>query len=352
MPKSILFFGELPPKTIHGVSISNKINIDVLKTVHSLVLIEEYSALKYHNKPSLSKTISFFKALLSFFVEIFKRRFDVFYGVVYLSLFGILKNFLLLILFKSVNPNSKVILHFHRSDFNIFYKSFINKLLFKAINRLTTKFIVISQKQFDDLPINFCKKEVLLNSVDEHSLQSFKIKQSSKMLNLVFLGNYSHEKGFFDVIDGIKLFNKNNSIKVSLNCYGDFLYQKDSMEIQNITDENIQINNVIYGIEKYQMLQNADLLIAPSYNEGMPLVILESMYLGLPILTSKVGYIAEALGEDYPLFCQAGDLNSIINGIKNFMEIDRLALSNRLTASYEKFSAVIHDKRLLEIFEQ
>ena len=55
MKKNILFVGELPPKTIHGVSNSNAMNIKILSQFFCIYTIEEYNPLKTHNKSSFSK---------------------------------------------------------------------------------------------------------------------------------------------------------------------------------------------------------------------------------------------------------------------------------------------------------
>ena len=47
--------------------------------------------------------------------------------------------------------------------------------------------------------------------------------------------------------------------------------------------------------KKIQYLNKADAFILPSYNEGLPISILEAMTYGLPIVSTKVGGIPEVL---------------------------------------------------------
>ena len=53
----------------------------------------------------------------------------------------------------------------------------------------------------------------------------------------------------------------------------------------------------ISGPQKHQLLSESDLYILPSYNEGLPLSILEAMSYRLPVISTPVGGTAEAVQE-------------------------------------------------------
>ncbi|WP_199286100.1 glycosyltransferase [Paracoccus suum] len=63
------------------------------------------------------------------------------------------------------------------------------------------------------------------------------------------------------------------------------------------------------------LMAAADLLVLPSAFEGLPLVVLEAMAAGLPVVASRIGGIIEALGDDHPGLAPPGDAAGLAQAI-------------------------------------
>jgi glycosyltransferase involved in cell wall biosynthesis len=349
--KKIKFYGEIPPKTIHGASISNLINIQLLIKHFDVEIIEEFSNLKYHNQFSFYKLISFSSSLLKLFKSSISHKSDYFYGVIYLSTFGILKNIISTLIFKIFNPKSKVILHFHRSDFRKFISTKINYSLFKILNLLVDEFILLSKSQKIDFPTE-CNSSILYNTIELELPDQEIIKNSNDYI--LYIGNYIEEKGILDLILAVKKYNNENNNKLKLICHGNIVnhlfYKLIEKEVKD--EDYIILNGPIYDEYKMRLIKNAKFTILPSYNEGMPLTLLESISVGTPMIITKVGYVSEVLGNNYPLYCNAKDINSIIRCFNSFDKIDnKLEFKSYLFQIYKNnFSHKFHQDQLLKIF--
>ena len=354
--RKLFFFGELPPRTVHGASISNKINVNILKKKFKVDYVEEFQDLKFHEKFSVYKIKSFLSSVSKSWGKMSLNRYDYFYGVIYLSTFGLLKNLMLIWFFRLLNKGSRIILHFHRSDIEIVFKKSVNSKIFKALNRIVDEYIVLSHAQKKIIENNTSKKANLLyNTIEEKEYEEFKNK-NDKEVRLLFLSNLIYEKGICELVNAFLLLEKQKlGIRFRLDCYGSFT----DGELKNyllkellMTSNNISFHDAIYGEEKHCILLNSDLVILPSYNEGLPLILLESLFYKKPIIITPVGYISEALGEDYPLYCEVKNEKSIIDKI--LLYVDNLRYDDSficdLKKKYSKFSMEEHEKTLLEIF--
>lgn len=350
--KTLIFFGELPPKTNHGVSISNQINLTFLKEKFDVVVVEEFSDLKFHDRFSVQKMFTFLRSCVKFNREVSHRpHIDIFYTILYQSLFGILKNAISIFLFRRKFKSSKVILHVHRSDFNSFYSSRINKLLFDYVSKNTDKFLLLARGQMSVFPVADAKKSVIYNTI-EYEVDTPVYGLKTAPYKLINISNYIPQKGLAELLDALKLLPQT---QFSLDAYGnisdpDFY---NSIIAKAKQTSNVQIHEAINGAVKFEKLKQAQLFICPSHNEGFPLVLLEAMSVGLPIVTTKVGFIEEMLGSDYPLYCEPNNATSLAQAINQFFELEnKQELSERIKHLYHaKFSRLVHKQVLNQIFD-
>jgi glycosyltransferase involved in cell wall biosynthesis len=81
------------------------------------------------------------------------------------------------------------------------------------------------------------------------------------------------------------------------------------------------------------LLAAADLFVLPSRFEGLPLVILEAMALGLPIVATHIGGTCEAVGAHYPWLVESGDIDglaaAILEALTNEEKRRLIGTSNR-----------------------
>jgi glycosyltransferase involved in cell wall biosynthesis len=98
----------------------------------------------------------------------------------------------------------------------------------------------------------------------------------------------------------------------------------------------------------------ADLFALPSKSgEGLPLVALEAMACGLPVVATNVGGIKEIMVNDYGKLVPPNNPDALAKAILDFAEIDFMPYQSELrTMVEEKYSWDKNVERLIEIYEE
>jgi glycosyltransferase involved in cell wall biosynthesis len=217
------------------------------------------------------------------------------------------------------------ILHLHAAQFPIFYNSIPRflKFLVRGLFKLPQKVIVLgaTAQKFvtSDLRVKVEKVEVIPNGVPSASLPRRKF-DSSKNFEILFLGNLTERKGVTDLLKAI------NS-KVLLGEQGFILRLAGGGNIENYKtyvsenrlDNFVQFEGWVDQQSASKLLANADVLILPSYDEGLPLVILEAMANSVAVICTPVGEIANFLKDEVnAIFVAPGDMNALCTAISRF----------------------------------
>lgn len=349
--KTLLFFGELPPKVNHGVSISNKRVLENLSDGFEIISIEDESSFKSR----VTKIINIFRPLLRLLKNNCKNV-DVFYLNCPLSLLGLIKNMLIILIVKFKWKNVSVVSHLHRGDVGCFLDSYTSKKIFDIYYNLLDRMLVLSDSVIKDLVSRGYSREslsILYNSVDENFLAYANENLDDDPFNSYYLSlsNYIPTKNLVTTLEFFKL-NSESSIQ----CYGSSDGDYYNVLKDKYSSRNIFINGPVYDRDKNNKIRSAKAMLISSKNEGMPLVILEALALGTPVICYDVGCIKEYLGHDYPgLVTELTDEAFFrkISWLNSLSFTDYLSLKTHSTQVFwEKFSPKSIRAETIKIFSK
>lgn len=148
---------------------------------------------------------------------------------------------------------------------------------------------------------------------------------SKKEINILFLAVVTRRKGIFDLVEAIKLLKQDDKysgykIKVIVAGTGsEELKVKEIVKDYNL-QEFFEFKGWVNVDDKLKLLSKSQIFVLPSYNEGLPMSILEAMSYGIPVVSTSVGSIEDAVRNNYNgLIIQPGDVNALKESIGYLM---------------------------------
>ena len=219
----------------------------------------------------------------------------------------------------------KVIYHIHGAMYHLFYENaspFVQKRVQHFVNT-TDALIVLSDWWKNYFEENFQPRIIrivpnIVSATDPKDIAHV----PSERIKFLFLGRIGERKGVYDLLEVMHQHQAELGNKYLLELGGDGETEKlQSLINQYHLEENVKFLGFVVGSRKEQLLRAADVYILPSYNEGLPISILEAMSFGLPIISTEVGGIPEVvLPYENGLLISAGDQSAIYESIKFFMD--------------------------------
>lgn len=157
----------------------------------------------------------------------------------------------------------------------------------------------------------------------------------SDVRKVVFLGRYERRKGVEELSAALNVLKNTHQFQ--------FHFIGQIPDEKKIIDSKIIYHGVITNApEIQQILRNSDILVCPSYSEGMPNVIMEAMASGCAIIATDVGAVAEMVDNTNGWLLPKPDVQLLTKAISEALTCD----AQRLIACKQKSISKVKEQFL------
>ncbi|WP_223549275.1 glycosyltransferase family 4 protein [Aestuariivivens sp. NBU2969] len=136
------------------------------------------------------------------------------------------------------------------------------------------------------------------STISPHLFDTFKKKQANKstFLKIVSVGRHHWVKGYEYALKTMALL-KENEVAFQYDIIAQGLVPESLLFLQNILELNdcVHFKKGIGQDDLFLVLQDYDVLLLPSLSEGIANVVLEAMAIGLPVISTDCGGMAEVV---------------------------------------------------------
>lgn len=217
----------------------------------------------------------------------------------------------------------KVIMHMHCADFESYYNPSNHKQRIVDTINVCDSFLVLSDSwktYFESIGVAANIIHVLNNTITPPV--HIAVERDDKCLNLLYLGIIGQRKGVYDILKAFKNNKEYFTGKVKLRIGGNQEEEKLKACIKEYgLEDMVFFEGFVSGDKKIECLNWADIYILPSFNEGLPIGILEAMSYGHPVISSPVGGIPAIVKDGVNgIMVEPGNDRQIADAISRFIE--------------------------------
>lgn len=230
--------------------------------------------------------------------------------------------------------NVKTVVHLHSSEFVKFYEN-SNSLVKKMIQRFFKKvnLTIVLGKKWEERVRNIQPNANIMILHNTVSVPEISWDKDYEQVKLLFLGVLLQRKGVADLLKAIKELKNQQQLdskKVKFIIAGTGQEEDQLKEYAKQVDIQgyVDFCGWVSGDVKHKLLEESHVLILPSYNEGLPICILEAMSYENAIIASNVGDVSAAVKDGVNGYLiEAGDINCLAQKINSVLSNKNLLVS-------------------------
>lgn len=220
-----------------------------------------------------------------------------------------------------------VVLHLHGAEFQVFYgqecsvwsRRFV-RWIFEQVSQVVV--LSVSWQAWVRTTFPSAKVRVIPNPIPIQESSSDEVR---KPCSLLFLGRLGQRKGVYDLLNAVAaLVPRYPDMRVLLGGDGELDAVRNQADALGIGG-HVALLGWVKGGEKARLLNEATVFVLPSYNEGLPMSVLEAMAHGLPVVSTQVGGIPDAVRDGEEGFLvPPGDVPALVDRLDRFLSNPRL----------------------------
>ncbi|MEM3556244.1 MAG: glycosyltransferase family 4 protein [Candidatus Micrarchaeia archaeon] len=202
--------------------------------------------------------------------------------------------------------------------------------------------------------------EYVPNGVNIHK---FKPGKRSSLYDILFVGRISPQKGLEYLVDAVAEVRREIP-DVKVRCVGptSFYGDLESEYLLNLRrrirelgmEDTFLFTRKVDEQELLQSYRNSSIFVLPSLSEGMPLVVLEAMACGLPVITSDVSGVRDVVTNDVGRIVPKGDSKALATAILELLQNKSLMkkISKKARERAKQFSWERIAKKTLGVYKK
>lgn len=362
----ILIIGPTPPP-FHGVAVAVQTLLQSYLAERFRVLhldLADRRGIQHVNKPDWHDVVLFCRQWVRLIWMLVRKRPEATYLVLSQSTVGFIRDSLLL--WPAFLTGSRLVLHLHGGNFREWFlgRSWLMRTYVRAMLYRVGRIIVLGESfrhMFDGL-VEPHKVRVVPNGIDWPSTaQIVGTDGPDKKYRVLHLSTLSHLKGALVLLKAIPFVMKHRQ-NVEFIFAGPWSHEEDERWAKTFIKEAnitayVRFTGQVEGVEKQVLFETSHLFVFPGVQqEGQPLVVLEAMAAGLPVIYTDRGCLRETLGEgECGLAVRVNDpmdLADRIVWLLNHRE-DREALGRAgRKRQQRRFSREQHIESMIEVFKE
>ena len=241
------------------------------------------------------------------------------------------RDFLLLLAAKA--SGARVVLQKHGGHLERFASNLLFEKVLKIILRIPDALVVLSSAELKTWQefVPGQRIAALPNGIDPGPYFNRKSAPGAD-LQLVYIGRLAAGKGLDECIAALK------DVPMQFTIAGS---GPEEQRLKSLAPANVKFAGPVHGEAKIELLRNADILLLPSYSEGLPYSLLEAMAAGVVPVVTPVGAIPDVVVEGvHGRLVPIKDSQAIsrvvreMNSNRNLLERMSQACRRRVSAAY------------------